>query len=528
MEWFNEIYVFVAKVFQNLGIGFGEVFKLQSVTLWGFTLTNLPFNIIMCLIGVLLGTLIGVLPGIGPVATIAMLLPVTFTLSPVAALIMLAGIYYGAQYGGSTTAILVNLPGESSSVVTCLDGYQMARQGRAGPALAVAGIGSFFAGCVATLIVAMFAPPLAEVALKFGPSEYFSLMVLGLVSAVVLAHGSLIKAISMVLLGLLLGLVGTDVNSGVLRFAFGISEMADGIGFVTVAMGMFGIAEIIGNLEQKENREVFTSKVKNLWPTKEDWKRIWKPILRGTALGSCLGILPGGGALLASFGAYTLEKKISKYSHEFGKGAIEGVAAPESANNAGAQTSFIPLLTLGIPSNAVMALMIGAMMIQGIAPGPQVMNERPQLFWGMIASMWVGNLMLIVLNLPLIGMWIKLLTVPYRILYPSILVFMSVGVFSISNQPFDCFLMALFGLLGYVCVKLECEPAPLILGFILGPLMEENLRRAMLLSRGDPMVFLQKPISATFIIISVILLVIIALPALRKKREEAFAAEEAT
>ncbi len=526
MEWINDIWVFVGKVTQNLGIGFVEVFKLQTVTLWGMSLSNIPFNIIMCLIGVLLGTLIGVLPGIGPVATIAMLLPVTFTLSPVAALIMLAGIYYGAQYGGSTTAILVNLPGESSSVVTCLDGYQMARQGRAGPALAVAGIGSFFAGCISTLIVAMFAPPLAEVALKFGPAEYFSLMVLGLVSAVVLAHGSLIKAISMVLLGLLLGLVGTDVNSGVLRFAFGISELADGIGFVTVAMGMFGIAEIIGNLEQKEHREVFTSKVKNLWPTREDWKRIWAPILRGTALGSALGILPGGGALLASFGAYTLEKKVSKYSHEFGKGAIEGVAAPESANNAGAQTSFIPLLTLGIPSNAVMALMIGAMMIQGIAPGPQVMNERPQLFWGMIASMWVGNLMLIVLNLPLIGMWIKLLTVPYRILYPSILVFMAVGVFSISNQPFDCFLMSLFGLLGYICVKLECEPAPLILGFILGPLMEENLRRAMLLSRGDPLVFMQKPISATFIAISVVLLIIIALPALRKTRDEAFAAEE--
>jgi len=527
MEWFNDLYVFLAKVTQNLGIGFVEVFKLQAVSLWGYSFTNVPFNIIMCLVGVFLGTLIGVLPGIGPVATIAMLLPVTFTLSPVAALIMLAGIYYGAQYGGSTTAILVNIPGESSSVVTCLDGYQMARQGRAGPALAVAALGSFFAGCVSTLIVAMFAPPLAEVALKFGPSEYFSLMVLGLVSAVVLAHGSLIKAIAMVLLGLLLGLVGTDVNSGVLRFAFGISELADGIGFVTVAMGMFGIAEIIGNLEQKEHREVFTKKVGNLWPSKEDWKRFWAPTLRGTAIGSALGILPGGGALLASFGAYTLEKKISKYSHEFGKGAIEGVAAPESANNAGAQTSFIPLLTLGIPSNAVMALMIGAMMIQGIAPGPQVMNERPQLFWGMIASMWVGNLMLVVLNLPLIGIWIKLLTVPYRILYPSILIFMAVGVFSISNQPFDCFLMSLFGLLGYVCVKLECEPAPLILGFILGPLMEENLRRAMLLSRGDPMVFLQKPISATFIVISVVLLIIIALPALRKTRDEAFAAEEA-
>jgi putative tricarboxylic transport membrane protein len=499
------------EIFSNLALGFGVALS--------------PLNLLMCLIGVLLGTLIGVLPGIGPVATIAMLLPVTFNLSPIGALIMLAGIYYGAQYGGSTTAILVNIPGESSSVVTCLDGYQMARQGRAGPALATAAIGSFFAGCVSTLIVAMFAPPLAEVALKFGPSEYFSLMVLGLVAAVVLAHGSLMKAIAMVLFGLLLGLVGTDVNSGVLRFSFGISELADGIGFVTVAMGMFGLAEIIANLEHKGDREVFTSKVTNLWPTKEDWKRIWAPILRGTFLGSALGILPGGGALLASFAAYTLDKKVSKYSHEFGKGAIEGVAAPEAANNAGAQTSFIPLLTLGIPSNAVMALMIGAMMIQGIAPGPQVMTERPQLFWGMIASMWIGNLMLVVLNLPLIGIWIKLLTVPYRILYPSILVFMAIGVFSLSNSPFDVFLMAMFGLLGYVCVKLECEPAPMILGFILGPLMEENLRRAMLLSRGDPLVFFQKPISASFLVVSIILLVIIALPNIRKKREEVFVAE---
>jgi len=495
-------------IFGNLALGFGVAAQ--------------PFNLLMCLIGVILGTLIGVLPGIGPVATIAMLLPITFNLSPIAALIMLAGIYYGAQYGGSTSAILVNLPGESSSVVTCLDGYQMARRGRAGPALATAAIGSFFAGCVATLVVAMFAPPLAEVALKFGPAEYFSLMVLGLVAAVVLAHGSLLKAISMVVLGLLLGLVGTDVNSGVLRFAFGISELADGIGFVTVAMGMFGIAEIVMNLEQKEHREVFTNKVGKLMPTKDDFKRMVGPILRGTVLGSSLGILPGGGALLASFGAYTLEKKVSKNAHEFGKGAIEGVAAPESANNAGAQTSFIPLLTLGIPSNAVMALMIGAMMIQGIAPGPQVMNEKPQLFWGMIASMWIGNLMLVVLNLPMIGLWIKLLTVPYRILFPSILVFMAVGVFSLSNNPFDVLLMAFFGILGWVCVKLECEPAPMILGFILGPLMEENLRRAMLLSRGDPIVFFTKPISASFLIVSIILLVIIALPNIRRKREEAF------
>jgi len=500
------------EIFSNLALGFGVALS--------------PFNLMMCLVGVILGTLIGVLPGVGPVATIAMLLPITFNLDPIGALIMLAGIYYGAQYGGSTTAILVNLPGESSSVVTCLDGYQMARQGRAGPALATAAIGSFFAGCFATVVVALFAPPLAEVALKFGPSEYFSLMVLGLVAATVLASGSLIKAIAMVLLGLLLGLVGTDVNSGVLRFAFGVSELADGIGFVVVAMGMFGLAEIIVNLEQKEHREVFTSKVGRLMPTKEDFRRMTPAILRGTVLGSMLGILPGGGALLSSFASYTVEKKISGYGHEFGKGAIEGVAGPESANNAGAQTSFIPLLTLGIPGNAVMALMIGAMMIQGIAPGPQVMTERPQLFWGMIASMWVGNLMLVVLNLPMIGIWIKLLTVPYRILYPTILVFMCIGVFSLSNNPFDVLIMAFFGVLGYICTKLACEPAPMILGFILGPLMEENLRRAMLLSRGDAMVFFQKPISATFLVVSIVLLAIVALPALRKTRDEAFAGDE--
>src|SRR5262245_51721182 len=501
------------EILNNLIIGFGVAFT--------------PLHLLYALIGVMLGTLIGVLPGIGPVATIAMLLPITFNLSPVAALIMLAGIYYGAQYGGSTTAILVNIPGESSSVVTCLDGYQMARQGRAGPALAVAALGSFFAGCVATLIIAVAAPPLAEVALKFGPAEYFSLMVFGLVAATVLAHGSLIKAIAMVVLGLLLGIIGTDVNSGVLRFTFEIPELSDGIGFVIVAMGMFGTAEIIGNLELKDKREIFTSKVTHLYPTLDDLKKVWGPVLRGTALGSFLGILPGGGALLASFGAYTLEKKISRNPEKFGKGAIEGVAAPESANNAGAQTSFIPMLTLGIPSNAVMALMIGALMIQGIAPGPQVMNEKPQLFWGLIASMWIGNLMLVVLNLPLIGMWVKLLTVPYRFLFPSILVFMAIGVYSLSNNPFDVLVMAVFGALGYICAKLECEPAPMILGFILGPLMEENLRRAMLLSRGDPTVFFTKPISAGFMIASLILLIVVALPAIRKKRDEAFAAEDA-
>jgi TctA family transporter len=498
----------MGELVSNLGLGFGVALS--------FT------NLLYCFIGVLLGTLIGVLPGIGPVATIAMLLPVTFTLPPVSALIMLAGIYYGAQYGGSTTAILVNLPGESSSVITALDGYQMARKGRAGPALGVAALGSFFAGTVATFIIALFAPPLAEVALKFGPTEYFSLMVLGLVAATVLAHGSLIKAIAMVILGLLLGLVGTDVNSGVARFNFGMSELSDGINFVVVAMGMFGFAEIIANLEHREKREVFTAKIEGLLPTVQDIKDCVPAVLRGTTLGSALGILPGGGALLASFAAYTLEKKVSKNKANFGKGAIQGVAAPESANNAGAQTSFIPLLTLGIPSNPVMALMIGAMMIQGIAPGPQVMTERPQLFWGMIASMWVGNLMLVILNLPLIGLWVRLLAVPYRILYPAILLFCCIGVYSVNNQTFDIVLTCVFGLLGYVCVKLACEPAPLILGFILGPMMEENLRRAMLLSRGDPSVFVTKPISAVLLGIAVILLLIVVAPAVRQKREEAF------
>jgi putative tricarboxylic transport membrane protein len=488
----------------------------------GFSVALSPINFLYCFMGVILGTLIGVLPGIGPVATIAMLLPVTFTLPPISALIMLAGIYYGAQYGGSTTAILVNLPGESASAVTTIDGYQMARQGRAGAALGIAAIGSFFAGTVATVIIALFAPPLAEVALKFGPAEYFSLMVLGLVAATVLAHGSLIKAIAMTILGLLMGIVGTDVNSGVARFNFGVSELSDGIGFVAVAMGMFGFAEIIANLDQKEKRDVFTAKVTNLLPTLHDLKVCTPSILRGTALGSALGILPGGGALLAAFAAYALEKKSVKDNSQFGKGDIRGVAAPEAANNAGAQTSFIPLLTLGIPSNPVMALMIGAMMIQGIAPGPQVMTERKELFWGMIASMWVGNLMLVILNLPLIGMWVKLLSVQYRLLYPAILLFCCVGVFSLNNSNFDILMTVAFGVFGYICLKLECEPAPLILGFILGPMMEENLRRAMLLSRGDPIVFFTRPISAALLTVAIILLLMMLAPAFKKTREEAF------
>jgi TctA family transporter len=481
-----------------------------------------PENLLYCLIGVFLGTAIGVLPGLGPTATIAMLLPVTFALQPISALIMLAGIYYGSQYGGSTTSILVNLPGEAASVVTTLDGYQMARQGLAGPALTAAAVGSFFAGTVATFLLAVFAPPLAEAALKFGPADYFSLMVLGLVASVVLAQGSLLHAIGMVVLGLLLGLVGTDITSGVQRYTFDIPELADGVGFVTVAMGMFGLAEIIRNLENETERSVVIAKVRNLLPTKEQWKRMIPPILRGTILGSAVGILPGSGSILGAFAAYSIEKKVSKNRTQFGKGAIEGVAAPESANNAGAQTSFIPMLTLGIPSNPVMALMVGAMIIQGIQPGPSVIAEQPQLFWGIIASMWIGNLMLLVLNLPLIGLWVKLITIPYQLLYPAILVFCGIGVFSLSNREFDIYLMALFGVLGYVFSKLDCEPAPMLLAFILGPMMEEYLRRAMLISRGNPWVFIQRPISATLLALAVLAMAVVLLPSLSKKREEAF------
>jgi TctA family transporter len=478
-------------------------------------------NIVYCFIGCFLGTLVGVLPGIGPVATVAMLLPFTFGLGPAPALIMLAGIYYGAQYGGSTTAILVNIPGESSSVVTTLDGYQMARRGRAGPALGIAAIGSFIAGCIATLVIAYFAPPLAELALKFSPAEYFSLMVFGLVAAVVLARGSLLKAIAMVCLGILLGLIGTDVNSGVIRFAFGQPELADGLGFVALAMAFFGITDVVLNLEHDQKQEVFTSRIGRILPTREDLRASFGSIMRGTGLGCLLGILPGGGALLASFAAYTFEKKIARPPRAFGEGDIRGVAAPESANNAGAQTSFIPMLTLGIPSNPTMALMIGALMIQGITPGPQVMSERPELFWGLIASMWIGNLMLLVLNLPLVGLWIKLLAVPYRLLFPAIFVFCCIGVYTVDNKIFDVYELAVLSALGYVLLKLDCEPAPMVLGFILGPMMEENLRRAMMISFGDASVLITRPISAAFLIAAAALLVAIAMPVLRSRREEA-------
>jgi TctA family transporter len=498
-------------LFHNLALGFGVAFTLQ--------------NLLYAFIGCLLGTLIGVLPGIGPLATIAMLLPATYSLPPVAALIMLAGIYYGAQYGGSTTAILVNLPGESSSVVTVIDGYQMARNGRAGPALAAAGLGSFFAGCVGTLILAAFAAPLTELAFKFGPAEYFSLMILGLIGAVVLASGSLLKAVAMIVLGLLLGMVGTDVNSGVPRFSFDVAELTDGIGFIVIAMGVFGYGEIINNLSKHESeREIFSASVSGLMPTKEDFRNMVPAVLRGTALGSALGILPGGGAVMAAFAAYTLEKKTKLRPGEvpFGKGNIRGVAAPESANNAGSQTSFIPLLTLGIPPNAVMALMVGAMTIHNIQPGPQVMTSNPELFWGLIASMWIGNLMLVILNLPLIGIWIKLLSVPYRWLFPSIVLFCAIGVYSTNNNTFDIWMVGIFGVVGYLFVKLGTEPAPLLLGFILGPMMEENLRRALLLSRGDWTVFATRPLSAGLLLAALGLLVVVLLPAVKSKREEAF------
>ncbi len=492
----------------------------------GFVTASTPENLLFCLIGVILGTLIGVLPGIGATATIAMLLPITFQLEPVSSLIMLAGIYYGAQYGGSTTAILINMPGESSSAVTAIDGYQMARQGKAGTALAVAALGSFFAGTVATLLVAIFAPPLTVVALKFGAAEYFSLMLLGLVSAVALAHGSILKALAMTVLGLLLGMVGTDIYTGTPRFTFGITAYADGLNFVALAVGVFGIAEILKNLEGDQDRSVLTTKLGTLWPSRADLKRMVAPMVRGTVLGSALGILPGGGAILASFASYTVEKRLSKTPEEFGKGAIEGVAGPESANNAGAQTSFIPLLTLGIPANPVMALMVGAMIIQGVVPGPNVAAEQPALFWGIIASMWIGNLMLIILNLPLIGLWVRLLKVPYHILFPIIMAFCSIGVYSVNSNVYDLYAVAGFGLMGYILMKLRCEPAPLLLGFVLGPMLEENLRRAMILGRGDPTTFLTRPISATLLVMTVIVLLVVLLPAIRKKRNEVFVEAE--
>lgn len=487
--------------------------------LFGLSVAVSPENLFYCLIGALLGTLIGILPGLGPTATIAILLPLTYNMPPTASLIMLAGIYYGAQYGGSTTSILVNLPGEAASVVTCLDGHQMARQGRAGPALSVAALGSLFAGFAGTLFLALLAPPIAQVALAFGPAEYFSLMVLGLVGAVVLANGPLIKALAMIFVGILLGTIGTDVNTGVARFTFGSFELGDGIDFIVIAMGVFGLAEIMRNLEGKQDRSTMNQPIGRLMPTREDVKRSAPAVLRGTIIGSVLGALPGAGAVISSFSAYALEKKLSKRPEEFGKGAIEGVAAPEAANNACAQTAFVPLLTLGIPGGAVTALMLGALMIHGIAPGPQFMTKNPDVFWGLIASMWIGNIILVILNLPLIGIWVKLLRIPYPILFPAILLFCCIGVFSLSNSSFDLYLMVLSAAVGYALLKFGCEPAPMLLGFILGPMIEENLRRALLLSRGDLSVFVSRPLSAMMIAASLILLIVVILPSVKNRRK---------
>ena len=498
-------------LFANLALGMATALK--------------PMNLAFALVGSLIGTLIGVLPGIGPLATLSMLLPITFYLEPTTALIMLSAIYYGAQYGGSTTAILVNLPGESSSVVTCIDGHQMARQGRAGSALAVAALGSFFAGCVATIVIAALVTPLTALAVSFGAAEYFSLMVLGLVAAVVMARGSVAKALAMIVIGLLLGLVGTDIHTGLQRFTFGAADLFDGIDFVAIAVGVFGFGSIIADLEKGEDAQtvsVLNAKIQRLWPTREDFRLAWPASVRGTILGCILGVLPGGGAVLSSFAAYSLERKLAKDPTRFGKGAVEGVAGPESANNAGAQTAFIPMLTLGIPPNAVMAVMIGAMMIHGIRPGPEVLDQRPELFWGLIASMWIGNAMLVVINLPLIGVWVRLLRLPYRLLFPAILLFSSIGVYSVHNSTFEVVLAAGFGVLGYVLFKLGCEPAPLALGFVLGPLLEEKLRTAMLLARGNPMTFLQRPISAGLLLVAAIMLAAVLLPKIRKGRDEAF------
>ena len=492
----------------NLALGFGVALTLN--------------NIFLCFVGCMVGTLIGVLPGVGPIATIAMLLPITFGFDPTGALIMLAGIYYGAQYGGSTTAILVNIPGEATSVVTVLDGHQMAKQGRAGVALGMAAMGSFFAGTVATLFIAALGKPLTKLAQLFGPAEYFSLMIMGLVFAVVLARGSILKAICMILLGLLLATVGTDLETGQERMTLGIQDLSDGVDFAVLAMGIFGFAEIVRNLENPETRDVVRAAIGRLWPTKADFRASYFPILRGTLTGAILGILPGNGAVLGPFASYAMEKKLAKDPSRFGRGAIEGVAGPESANNAGAQTAFIPLLTLGIPPNAVMALMVGAMTIHGIIPGPQVMTKNPELFWGMVASMWVGNLMLVIINLPLIGLWVKLLQVPYRMMFPAIMIFCCIGIYSINNSTSDVLFTAFFGVVGYTLLKFGFEPAPMLLGFVLGKLMEEKLRQALILSRGSFSTFVERPVSGVLLAVAVIMLLIALLPSIRKGRDEVF------
>src|SRR5512138_1484218 len=492
----------------NLSLGFTVAFTLQ--------------NLGLALVGCLIGTLIGVLPGIGPIATITMLLPITFGLEPTGAIILLAGIYYGAQYGGSTTAILVNIPGEVTAVVTTIDGHQMAKQGRAGVALGISAIGSFVAGTLGTLVVAALAVPLTRLALLFGAAEYFSLMVAGLAFAVVLARGSIAKAMGMILLGILLSTVGQDLETGVERMTFGYPPLSDGLDFAVLAMGVFGFAEVLRNLELVEQRDVVDRPIGRLLPTRADLARSAFPILRGSFLGAALGILPGNGAVLGPFASYTVEKRLAKDPGRFGRGAIEGVAGPESANNAGAQTSFVPLLALGIPPNAVMALMVGAMTIHGIVPGPLVMSKSPRLFWGIIASMWIGNLMLLVINLPLVRLWVRFLEVPYRLMFPAILLFSSIGIYTVNNSPSDVLFAAAFAIVGWALSKLEFETAPLLLGFVLGRLMEENLRRGLAIARGDVFAFVTRPVSGVLLAVAVVVLAVAILPSVRKGRQEVF------
>jgi len=500
--------------------------SLLSELALGFSVALTLTNLMYCTIGVVVGTAIGVLPGVGPLVTIAVLLPLTFGLPPDSAMIMLAGIYYGAAYGGSTTAILVNLPGEQGAAVTVIDGYQMARQGRAGPALAIAAIGSFVAGCFGTFLIAVLALPLTRVALEFGAPEFTSLIVLALVATAVLVHGSMLKGIAVALFGVLVGLAGIDLTSGIERYTFGVPGLYEGVPFVVVAMGLFAFAEIIRNLEHAEQHTAEAIEITSLMPTREDLKASWKPILRGTAIGSFFGTLPGAGQTIAAFGAYAVERRISKTPERFGKGAIEGVAAPEAANNASAQCAFIPTLTLGIPGSGTMALMLGALMIQGVTPGPRILTSHPELFWGLIASMWIGNLLLVILNLPLVGLWVSMLKIPYRWLFPIILVFSCIGIYTVNQSAIDIWVMVTFGIVGYIFVKLECEPAPFILGLLLGPLLETNMRRSLLLSHGDFTTFLTNPISAAFLLAALGLIVLMVVPAIRRSKDAATEEED--
>jgi len=500
--------------------------ELLNHLLLGFSVALQPANLLYCFLGVVIGTLVGVLPGLGPVAAMSLLLPATFHTSPVASIIMLSGIYYGAMYGGSTTSILVNIPGEAASVMTCIDGYQMARNGRAGPALGISAFGSFIAGTIGILGLILIAPPLVDFALKFGPAEYFSLMVLGLMILTFLTSTSMVRALMMAAFGLVVGTMGLDNISGLARFTFNIPELLDGVGLVPVVMGLFGISEVLLNIEMRVKREVFTTKVKGLLPSLEDWgKSIWS-ILRGTILGFFLGILPGGGAVIASFVSYAIEKRVSKHPEEFGKGAIEGVAAPEAANNSAAQGAFIPLLTLGIPSNVVMAMLLGALIIHGVTPGPLLLAQHPQLFWGVVASMYVGNALLLALNLPLIGMWVQLLKVPYSILFPIIILFCLLGSYSINNSTTDVAIMLVFGVIGYLMKKLSLEAAPMVLAFVLGPMMETALRQALIKSKGSFSIFFTRPISATCLIIAIALMIMPLLPWFRRRRPGAAIEQE--